>query len=96
MNNGKLGKPIIKVCPHCNVESLWYWTYQEDETQRGLNAVECSCELDPFDLDTPPYSIWKKDESNFYPVKDAVKQKESDLMELVPPSKRISRSSTES
>ena len=95
MNEGKLGKPIVKVCPHCGVESLWYWTYEENESERGLKAVECNCELDPFDLDIPPYSIWKKDESNFYPLKPLKKvasKTEEELLSTVPPSKRVARS----
>jgi len=92
----RIAKPIIKECPHCNIKNHWYWTGNEDLTKRGLKGVECNCELDPFDLDIEPYSIWKKNESNFYPVKESVKSENNDFMDIIPESRKISRSSTES
>ncbi len=97
MNNGKLGKPIYKPCPVCENDMItqWYWTYEDDPVERVLKAVECSHEVEPSDLGFESYEVWKNDESNFYKNKESenIQKTESELLELVPPSKRISRSS---
>ena len=72
MNNGKLGKPIFKECPRCNVLTQWYWTYEENEFERSLKAVECSCEINPLELGFESYESWKADSNNFYPVKKVI------------------------
>ncbi len=72
MNEGRLAKPIFKECPCCNLLTQWYWTYQENEFERSLKAVECSCEIDPLELGFESYEAWKADSSNFYPVEKVV------------------------
>jgi|GEM_PF-3576854 hypothetical protein len=92
-----MAKPIFKSCPHCNdgVISQWYWTYEENESERGLKAVECSCELDPLELGLGYYADWKADPNNFYPqrpLKKVASKTEEELLSTVPPSKRVARS----
>ena len=93
MNEGKLGKPILKPCPVCenDIITQWYWTYEDEPIERVLKAVECSHEVEPSDLGFENYLTWKNDPNNFYPqnLLEKVSSKESDLMELIPPSRRI-------
>ena len=97
MNEGKLGKPIMKTCPVCenDIITQWYWTYEDEPIERVLKAVECSHEVEPSDLGFENYLTGKNDESNFYKNKESenIQKTEGELMKLVPPSKRISRSS---
>jgi hypothetical protein len=98
MNEGRLAKPIYKPCPRCNVLTQWYWTYEENEFERSLKAVECSCEIDPLELGFESYEAWKMDPNNFYqqPSEKVASTTEEELLATVPPSRRVSRSSTES
>lgn len=52
----KFAKPLIKECPICGVKGPWYWNTDEKESDRILEAIECTHKLDPLDLDVKPYA----------------------------------------
>ena len=98
MNEGKLGKPILKPCPQCenDVITQWYWTYEDEPIERVLKAVECSHEVEPEDLGFENYLIWKNDPDNFYPQPlEKVGSKEKDFTNIIPESRKVSHSSVD-